>query len=99
MKVKSKNKELGQRLGSLKSLPPELLAELNVKKIKDNDQDIIDVINAYDGEATLDEILVGLYKRKGTLETRQKLTMRLYKLIRAGNLKSIEGKRGAYSTG
>lgn len=50
-------------LGNVHDLPPELLEELSISKGDELDDQIVTVINAYGGEASLDQILVGLYRK------------------------------------
>jgi len=60
------------------------------------DQDILEVLRELEGFANIDEILVGLYKRNGKIQERQFLANKLYRMTKAGYVKSVEGKRGVY---
>lgn len=93
-------KELGFRIGQFSDLPEQLKKELQISTKMDNfDSKVISVINTmYKGMATLDEVLVGLYRKLGIIKTRQYMTNRLYRMMQSGVLYSVKGKKGAYCT-
>jgi hypothetical protein len=89
----------GRRFGNLDELPPELKAQLQAIKVGDVEQVIIDLVrDDFDGIANLDEILVGLYRRKLEVFDRQFISNKLYRMNKAGLIASVPKKKGVYST-
>lgn len=82
-------------LGNIHDLPQELLSELSVSKADDLEDKLVTVINSYGGVASLDQILVGLYRK---FEISQKRRFLQNKLYRMEMVWSVEGKKGVYST-
>lgn len=82
-------------LGNLHDLPTELLAELNVSKVDELEDQLVTVINAYGGEANLDQILVGLYRKFGVSQKRRLVQNKLYRMDMVW---SVPGKKGVYTT-
>lgn len=89
--------DLGRRVGNLEDLPESLRAQLQVGKIGELEREIVALIrDEYEGVANVDEILVGLYRRKGEVFDRQPLANRLYRMGQAGHLISVPRKKGVY---
>lgn len=82
-------------LGNIYDLPPELQQELSITKTDELDDQLITVINAYGGTATLDQILVGLYRKFGISQKRRFLQNKLYRMTMVW---SLPGKKGVYTT-
>ncbi|WP_157968893.1 hypothetical protein [Tropicimonas sp. IMCC34011] len=82
-------------LGNILDLPPELLSELSVGKGDELEDQLVTVINAYGGEATLDQILVGLYRRFEVVHKRRFIQNKLYRMEM---IWGVEGKKGVYTT-
>lgn len=82
-------------LGRISDLPEELLEELSVAKTDDLEDQLVTVINACDGEATLDQILVGLYRKFKVLQKRRFVQNKLYRMEMVW---SVPGKKGVYTT-
>ncbi|MEL6886403.1 MAG: hypothetical protein AAFP87_17975 [Pseudomonadota bacterium] len=82
-------------LGNVHDLPPELLEELTVAKADELEDQLVTVINAYGGEATLDQILVGLYRKFKIVQKRRFVQNKLYRMDMVW---SVEGKKGVYTT-
>jgi len=82
----------------LKNLPAELMGELSVSDADRADFNIVDLINNAGGVATLDRILVALYRQSGEIMKRQNLNARLYRMGQKGLVYSIQGKKGVYAT-
>lgn len=88
---------LGKRVGNLDELPPELRAQLQIGKIDDFGQQIIDLIrDGYGGVANVDEILVGLYRATGDVHQRQQIANKLYRMGQAEQIISVPRKKGVY---
>lgn len=81
----------------IRDLPEELLKELGISSSDRFDFTILDIIDDMGGTASLDKILVEVYRRTGTIEKRTKMVARLYRMIGKGKLFSAEGK-GVYTT-
>lgn len=89
----------GRRIGSLDDLPEELRSQLQLGKVADLDQAIINLIrDDLDGVANLDEILVGLYRRRGEVLERHFLSNKLYRMNKSGLIRSVSGKKGVYES-
>ena len=82
-------------LGNIFDLPPELLEELSITKADELEDQIVTVINAYGGTGSLDQILVGLYRKFGIKQKRRFLQNKLYRMTM---IWSVPGKKGVYST-
>jgi hypothetical protein len=90
-------RRIGKRIGSLSDLPPELVSQL-VTAIDELEEQIRRVINEdFDGAASVDEILVGLYRRFKVLEDRRRLASKLYRMLKDESIFSHE-KKGVYTT-
>ena len=82
-------------LGNIHDLPEELLAELNVTKTDELEDQLVTVINTYGGEANLDQILVGLYRKFKVSQKRRVVQNKLYRMEMVW---SVGGKKGVYTT-
>jgi hypothetical protein len=83
---------------NLSDLPEELLAQLSGRAKKGQADPIVQIINDHGGVATLDEILIDLYRRHREINTRTLISNKLYRLGKQGLVKAIEGKKGVYTT-
>lgn len=89
----------GRRVGPLEDLPAKLRDQLQLGKVADLDQAIIDLVrDDLDGIANLDEILVGLYRKKGDVLERHFVSNKLYRMNKLGLIRSVQGKKGVYET-
>lgn len=82
-------------LGNIFDLPPELLKELSVTKADALEDQLVTVISAYGGTASLDQILVGLYRKFGVQQKRRFLQNKLYRM---SMIWSVPSKKGIYTT-
>uniref|UniRef100_UPI003B521D04 hypothetical protein n=1 Tax=Roseovarius indicus TaxID=540747 RepID=UPI003B521D04 len=82
-------------LGNVHDLPSDLLEELSIAKSDDLEDQLVTVINAYGGEASLDQILVGLYRKFNVVQKRRFVQNKLYRMEMVW---SVEGKKGVYTT-
>ena len=84
-------------LKDLASLPSEIKSELLIlkKKAKKLELGIEDVLNDL-GDANIDMIIVGLFKKHDLKPKRQFLSNKLYRMVAKGRLVSIVGKKGVY---
>ena len=86
---------LPPELGNINDLPQELRDELLVGKTDEIEDQIVTVINAYGGEASLDQILVGLFRKFQVVQKRKFLMNKLYRMPM---IWSVEGRKGIYTT-
>lgn len=88
-------KAIPPEIGSIHDLPDELVKELTASKTDELEDQIVTVINAYGGEADLDQILVGLFRKFKVIQKRRFLQNKLYRMEMVW---SVEGKKGVYTT-
>lgn len=90
--------EIGSRFGDLSDLPQELLQQIPAIRMDSQERQILDVVRNFDGVASVDEILVGIYRLTGLVEDRKRIAGKLYRMVqsRPPMLQSVEGKRGVY---
>lgn len=95
MDLEEKTSALPPDLGNILDLPQELRDELSVAKTDDLEDQIVTVVNAYGGEASLDQILVGLFRKFEVVQKRKFLMNKLYRMQMVW---SVEGRKGVYTT-
>jgi hypothetical protein len=81
----------------ISDLPPELLAELS-DAAKGEIDPIIQIIEGRGGTASLDEILIDLFRKHKEIGKRNIVSNKLYRLARRGLCWSVPGKKGFYTT-
>jgi hypothetical protein len=81
----------------LADLPAELLLELSGGALAEVDP-LIKIINDRGGTATLDEILIDLYRKYGEIGKRTLIGNKLYRLGRRELVWSLPGRKGIYTT-
>jgi hypothetical protein len=81
----------------LSDLPPELLKELS-ESFRGETDPLIKIIQGRGGTATLDEILIDLYRKYKDIGKRPIISNKLYRLSRRGLCWSVPGKKGTYTT-
>jgi hypothetical protein len=81
----------------LSDLPPELLKELS-DSFKGETDPLVRIINDRGGSASIDEILVDLYRKYGEIGKRPIVSNKLYRFSRRGLCAPIPGKKGFYTT-
>ena len=94
----TKPQQLSLSFNEIQGLPDELLQELSISDGDRTDYAILQIIEECGGIASLDRILVGLYKATGEVMKRTTLTSRAYRMAQKGNLFSVPTKKGVYST-
>ena len=82
-------------LGKLDDLPEALLTELSVTKTDTLEDQLVTAINAHGGTASLDQILVGLYRKFSVIQKRRFVQNKLYRMTMVW---SVPGKKGVYTT-
>lgn len=92
------NLSLNLSPSDLRGLPEELLAQLSVTQSDFLDFQIVDLIDDAGGAMSLDQLIIALYRKTGSIQERSKLNSRLYRMSKKGLVKSIEGRKGVYAT-
>ena len=82
----------------LQDLPDELVAELSITESDKLDYNIIELIDRHGGTASLDRILVEVYRLTGQVMKRSNLNARIYRMTQKGMIHSVAGKKGVYTT-
>lgn len=83
--------------GDLSDLPPSVLAQLNLTKIDELEQQLRDIVAASDGkEVGLDTIIIELWRRHKVEQERRFIMNKLYRMAQKGLINSVEGKKGSY---
>jgi hypothetical protein len=81
----------------LTDLPEELLKELRLGPRTSLDAQILDIFNALGGTATLDDVLIGLYRKFAVVQKRRFVQNAIWRMIRKGHLTAVRGARGRFS--
>ena len=81
----------------LDSLPEELINELSISKADKFEYIVLTAMEEIGGFASLDQLLVALYKKTETVYKRIPLTNRLYRMMNKNILHSVPEKKGVYS--
>lgn len=96
-KARKAVKRLALSWEEVHDLPPELLAELSVSDGDKLEFEIVKVMEDLGGVASLDRLLVALYRSTGEVHQRTWLNNRLYRMGQKDMLYSVPGKKGVYS--
>lgn len=89
-----KIENLGQRF-LLNGLPDELLAE--IIGTPERETEIIECLKELDGIATINEVLVMLYRKFNKIKKRAYIVNLLYRMQKANLICSVKGKKGVYT--
>jgi hypothetical protein len=82
----------------IENLPEELIAELSATVTDKTELAIFRTVNEFGGAASLDQILVDLYKKTKEIVKRTTLTSRLYRMQQKGLVFPVPGRKGVYAT-
>jgi hypothetical protein len=94
-----KEVKVGSRIGNIDDLPEEIRTQLVSFQMDELEAQILDLLNdSLDHVATIDEILVGLWRAHGAAHQRDQLANKIYRMTRKEQLFSVPGKKGVYST-
>jgi len=94
----ARSEKIGSRLGDVSDLPDELRTQLVSVQFDEAESNIVEVMKLdFDGVATIDEILVGLYRRYSDIQQREQLANKIYRMVRKEVIFSVSGKKGVYS--
>ncbi len=90
---------LSLRQDELEGLPQELLDELSSDAVADKaDSAVLRVLEERGGVATLDQLLVGVFRQTGEVVKRTTMTSRLYRMGQKGIVFAIPGRKGIYAS-
>lgn len=78
-------------------LPPELIAELNISESDKQDFLLMEVMDELGGIASIDKIMIQVYRKTGEILERQKLGAKLYRMISKKLIYPLPSKKGVYS--
>lgn len=81
----------------VEGLPPEILAELSISDSDRSEFLIQGAIRELGGVASLDRLIVHLFKSIGESYKRTALNQRLYRMSQKDMVFSVPGKKGVYS--
>lgn len=79
-------------------LPEELMAELSYSGGDKTEFALVQAIDKLGGVASLDQILVAIYRTTGEILKRTTLTSRLYRMAQKGLIFTVPSRKGVYST-
>lgn len=80
----------------IKDLPEELIAQLSISESDRADFEIISMIEQLGGVASLDQIIIALYKKTNEIPERSKINAKIYRISQKGLLEPVEGKKAVY---
>ena len=82
-------------LADTSDLPPELLKELSNVQADELETQIFMVLGTCGGSADLDQLLIGLFRKYGTVHKRRFLQNKLWRMVRKGDLDKAD-QRGLF---
>jgi hypothetical protein len=96
----TKNKPAAPKLtlspADLEGLPDELLAQLAISSSDKADFEILSIFEQLGGIASLDQVIIALYKKTGEIPERAKINAKIYRISQKGLLEPVEGKKAVY---
>ncbi|QTH23702.1 hypothetical protein HRJ34_09450 [Rhizorhabdus wittichii] len=95
--LRQKTKPIPASYGDLSDLPPELMKELAGIKVDELEEQIFTVVKAGGDEVDLDKVLIELYRRFGSVQTRRYLQNKLWRMAQKGLVYSVPNRKGVYS--
>lgn len=96
-KSKIAAKRLNLTFEDVQGLPQELIDELSISEADRTEFHVSAIIEELGGIASLDQIIVGLYKKTNEITKRNTLTSRLHRMSNKELVFSVPGKKGVYS--
>lgn len=82
----------------LYGLPDDLIRELGISESDRKDYRIVDIIDGFGGVASINNILIELYRQTFEIEKRTRLVSRLYRMQNKGLVYSSASRKGIYAT-
>lgn len=93
----SKGIRLSLTPSDIAGLPESLLEELSISEDR-SEFAVLNVLEDAGGIASLDQLLVGIFKKTKDVYKRQALTAKLYRMSQKELIWGVPGKKGVYST-
>lgn len=84
--------------GDLEGLPKELLDSLEIPDSKKMEMLIIKCVDSVGGSASINKILISLYRDTGEIHGRKETANRVYRMTQKGLLFSSSLGKGIYTT-
>lgn len=78
-------------------LPDELIEELSISKTDKVEYAILNTLEELGGAASLDQLIVYIFRETGEIQKRTTLTNRLYRMAGKAVVHSVPDKKGVYS--
>jgi|KBSMisStaDraftv2_1062788.scaffolds.fasta_scaffold03115_12 hypothetical protein len=88
----ARREHLSLILGDLSDLPEEVLQQLSGVRADDLETQILEVMRSCYGAFTLDQILIDLYRKYGTVQKRRFLQNKIYRMCKKGLVCPVPGK-------
>ncbi len=82
----------------LEGLPEQLIKELSISDSDWIEFMLYELAEDNGGMISLDQLLIGLYKKTDEVHKRATITSRLYRMGQKGMIFGVAGKKGVYST-
>ena len=97
--IKPLGKNVGGRLGDLSDVPEHIRKQLVTVQVDELEQQILSVIGEeFGGSASIDEILVGLWRKyKIDDKDRDFLARKIYRMVRSSSIFSVPKRKGIYA--
>lgn len=89
--------QLTLKFEEVADLPEEVRAELSLSDSDKTEYQIRSLIEELGGIASLDRLIVGIYKETGEVIKRSTITSKLYRMSQKGIVFGVPGRKGAYS--
>jgi hypothetical protein len=88
---------LSSEYGDISDLPPEVVAELNLTRVDELEQQLRDIVASGNGkEVALDPIIIELWRRHKVTQPRRFIMNKLYRMAQKGLIDGVEGRKGVY---
>lgn len=88
---------LSTEYGDISDLPPEVVANLNLTRVDELEQQLRDIVAAGDGkEVALDPIIIELWRRHKVSQPRRFIMNKLYRMAQKGLIQGVDGRKGVY---
>ena len=90
--------QLSLNLEDIDGLPEELIRELSITDGDKIDFTIQSLMQERKGVMSLDQLLIGLFRKTAEVHKRASLNARIYRMTTKGALFNVPGRKGVYST-
>lgn len=82
----------------IEGLPEELIGELSISEADKAEFAILSILEDAGGIASLDRIIIGLYRKTGEIHKRSSVTSKLYRMAQKDLVFSVPSKKGVYAS-